>query len=113
MPVEAAVGALHAEALALADRGRFDEAEALCKRYLEEQNPHADVYCLLGLIQEADRRLEGAEECYLRSLYLDPDHYETLIHLSLLYRQRGDSRKALLLRRRAETAQRSQNGTGP
>lgn len=114
MPVQAAVGALHAEALALADRGLFDEAETLCRRYLQEQAPHADVYCLLGLINEAARRLEGAEECYLRSLYLDPGHYEALIHLSLLYRQRGDSRRASLLNRRAEAAQRRPDGTdGP
>lgn len=101
-----AAGALHAEALALADRGRFDDAETLCRRHLREQRPHADVYALLGLIQEAAGRPEEAEEQYLKALYLDPDHYETLVHLSLLYRQRGEVRKASLLNRRAAAAQR-------
>ena len=96
---------LHAEALALADRGRFAEAEALCRRTLKER-PHAAVYCLLGLINEAARRPAKAEECYLKALYLDPDHYESLIQLSLLYRQQGNDRKARTYRRRAEMQER-------
>jgi chemotaxis protein methyltransferase WspC len=113
-PQTATVGTLHTEALALADRGLFDEAAALCRQYLQEQNPHADVYCLLGLIHEAARRTREAEECYLKALYLGPDHYETLIHLSLLYRQQGDDRKAALYRQRAEAGERRPDGTiGP
>jgi chemotaxis protein methyltransferase WspC len=113
-PQFAAVGTLHAEALSLADRGQFDEAEALCRLYLQEQPPHADVYFLLGLIHEAARRSGEAEECYLKALYLGPDHYETLIHLSLLYRQQGDGRKAALYRRRAEAGERRSDGNvGP
>jgi chemotaxis protein methyltransferase WspC len=103
-------GALPADALALADQGRFDEAETLCLRYLRENPPHADVYCLLGLICETARRTEAAEEHYLKALDLAPDHYETLIHLSLLYRQRGDGRRASDYRRRAETAERRPDG---
>ncbi len=113
-PQTAAVGALHTEALALADRGLFDEAATLCRQYLQEQHPHADVYCLLGLIHEAARRTGEAEECYLKALYLGPDHYETLIHLSLLYRQQGDDRKAALYRQRADAGERRPDGTiGP
>jgi chemotaxis protein methyltransferase WspC len=113
-PQFAAVGTLHAEALSLADRGQFDEAAALCRRYLQEQPPHADVYFLLGLIHEAARRSGEAEECYLKALYLGPDHYETLIHLSLLYRQQGDGRKAALYRQRAEAGERRSDGNvGP
>jgi chemotaxis protein methyltransferase WspC len=111
MPTSVTVGALHTEALSLADRGLFDEAAALCRRYLQEQRPHADVYCLLGLIHEAARRAGEAEECYLKALYLGPDHHETLIHLSLLYRQQGDGRKAELYRRRADAGERRPDGT--
>lgn len=113
-PQTVAIEVLHAEALALADRGLFDEAAALCRQYLREQRPHADGYCLLGLIHEAARQSGEAEECYLKALYLDPDHYETLIQLSLLYRQQGNGRKAVLYRRRADTTGRRPNGTvGP
>lgn len=108
------VEALHAAALALADRGQFDEAEALCRRYIEKDPPHADVYCLLGLIHEAARRSGEAEACYLKALYLDPDHYETLIQASLLFLKKGDSQKAALYRRRAEARERRPDGTvGP
>ena len=114
LPVETSVGAPYAEALALADKGLFTEAEALCRRHLQELTPHADVYSLLGLIHEGAGRSPEAEECYLKALYLDPDHYRTLVHLSLLYRQRGEGRKASLMLRRAEAAQRRPNGTiGP
>ncbi len=114
LPPMIAIEALHTEALALADRGLFDEAAALCRRYLREQRPHADGYCLLGLIHEAARQSGDAEGCYLKALYLDPDHHETLIHLSLLYRQRGNDRKAALYRQRADATEGRANGTvGP
>lgn len=102
---------LHAEALALADRGRFDEAAELCRQHLREGRPHADVYCLLGLIHEAARQLQEAEACYLKALYLDPGHYESLIQASLLYRRQGNDRKALLYSRRAEAQERRPDGT--
>lgn len=110
-PKGISIETLHAEALALADRGLVDEAAALCRQYLQEQRPHADGYCLLGLIHEAARQPREAEECYLKALYLDPDHYETLIHLSLLYRQQGNDRKANLYRQRAGAAERGPDGT--
>ncbi|MFZ4439876.1 MAG: CheR family methyltransferase, partial [Syntrophales bacterium] len=114
LPQMIAIESLHTEALALADRGLFDEAAALCQRYLREQRPHADGYCLLGLIHEAARQSGDAEGCYLKALYLDPDHHETLIHLSLLYRQRGNDRKAALYRQRADATEGRANGTvGP
>ena len=106
--------ALHAQALALADQGRFVEAEAICQQSLRRGRPRAEVYCLLGLIHEAARRHDEAEACYLKALYLDPDHYESLIHLSLLYRQQGNDRKARMYLRRAESQERRPDGTnGP
>jgi chemotaxis protein methyltransferase WspC len=110
-PRPSAVSSLHAEALALADRGEFDAAAELCRRHLSQGRPHADVYCLLGLIHEAARRPGEAEKCYRKALYLDPDHYETLIQASLLYGHQGNSRKALLYRRRAEAQERGADGT--
>jgi chemotaxis protein methyltransferase WspC len=102
---------LHGRALALADRGRFAEAEDLCRQSLRRERPHADIYCLLGLIHEAARRMAEAEGCYLKALYLDPDHHESLIHLSLLYRQQGNDRKAGMYLRRAEARERRADGT--
>jgi chemotaxis protein methyltransferase WspC len=97
--------ALRAKAKALADGGLFGEAAELCGRYLQEQSPHADIYCLLGIIREAERCFEDAEGCYEKALYLDPGHYETLVHLSLFYRQRGEPARAERCRQRAQTTE--------
>ena len=105
------VSDLHARAVALADRGLFDEAAALCRQYLAEQPPRADLYCLLGLIHEGARRIDEAADCYEKALYLDPDHYETLIHLSLLRRQQGNGIQAARYQKRAEATERRPNGT--
>ncbi|MFQ5465357.1 MAG: hypothetical protein ACE5EI_05455, partial [Thermodesulfobacteriota bacterium] len=42
----------------------------------------------------------GADDCFRKALYLEPDHYEALVHLALLKEQQGDSVAALLLKRR-------------
>jgi chemotaxis protein methyltransferase WspC len=97
--------ALQSRARALADEGLFGEAADLCGRYLKEQMPHADVYCLMGIIREAERRFRDAEECYEKALYLEPGHYETLVHLSLLCRQRGESGRADRYRQRAQASE--------
>jgi chemotaxis protein methyltransferase WspC len=113
-PPAGEIRALHGRALALADQGRFAEAEALCRESLSRERPRADVYCLLGLIHEAARRPAEAEESYLKALYLDPGHYESLIQLGLLYRRQGNDRKARIYLRRAETQEGRADGTdGP
>jgi chemotaxis protein methyltransferase WspC len=96
------VEALLDEAKALANQGLFQEADTVCREYLRDHLPHAGIYCLLGLIHEAIGRTSEAEECYLKALYLDPDHYESLIQTSLLYQQKGNTQQAALFRRRAE-----------
>jgi len=99
------------EARLLADRGALDEAASLCRDYEKVAGPVAEAYCLMGLICEARKDVRLAEDYFLKALYLDPYHYESLIHTSLLYQERGDERRAALYRERAE---RSRGGTrGP
>jgi Tfp pilus assembly protein PilF len=50
----------------------------------------------------AERDFKKAEDCFVKALYLDPGHYESLVHLSLVYRQKGNDKKAALYRERAE-----------
>lgn len=87
-------------ARSLADRGEMEKALSLCRSYLERDRPCADVYYLMGLIHESRARDTEAEECYRKSLYLDPDHLETLIHAGLMYERRHDHEKAALLKNR-------------
>jgi chemotaxis protein methyltransferase WspC len=62
---------------------------------------------LLGVIGNAAGQREDAIASFNKSLYLDPNNYEALVHLALLYEQRGEAPVAANFRRRAERARRS------
>ncbi len=85
----------------LADQGELERARSLCEQILKDQAPGAEVYCLLGLIQQASDRLDAAEACYMKALYLDPRCVEALVHLGLCYERKGDAVRAALVRERA------------
>lgn len=93
----------------LADEGSLDAAAAICRQLLERDNPHPDAFCLLGVIEEASGRRSEAENCYNRALFLDPQHFESLIHLTLLVESRGDAARAAALRARAERLREAEN----
>jgi len=99
-------------ARSLADRGEVEEALSICRKYLETDPPCAEAYYLMGLIHESRERTGEAEECYLKALYLDPDHIETIIHATLMYEHRHDHEKANLLKSRLTRikGQRQNNG---
>jgi tetratricopeptide (TPR) repeat protein len=99
-------------ARSLADRGEVEKALSLCRSYLEKDLPCAEVYYLMGLIHESCDRDTDAEECYRKSLYLDPDHFETLIHAGLMYERRHDHEKAALLKNRLARIERQGHDNG-
>ncbi|MBN1290617.1 MAG: chemotaxis protein [Candidatus Latescibacteria bacterium] len=86
----------------LADRGELKEAFVLCNKVLKEKNPTAEVFFLMGLISSELNEPEKAEEYFNKALYLDPFHYETIIHFSLLYEHIGDMAKSMLFKERAQ-----------
>ena len=88
-----------------ADQGLFAEASALAEQYLREHGADAEIYCLMGLIQQARNCPEPAEDYFLKALYLDPSYYDVLIHLSLLCEHRGDTARAALFQQRAQRLQ--------
>lgn len=90
------------EARGLADRGDMAGALRLCEEDVRTFGPTATAYCLMGVIRMADRDFNAAEDCFVKALYLDPGHYESLVHLSLIHRQKGNEKKAVLYRERAE-----------
>jgi len=90
------------EARKLADSGQFNDAETLCLKYIEEQGDHCETFFLLGLISEASGKSQQADSLYRKALYLNPKHYETLIHLSFIVEQQGDAVASKRLRERAE-----------
>lgn len=85
----------------LADRGRLGEAAEICEVSLRKDGPSARAFHLLGLIRDGAGDQHQASEYYRKALYLEPDHYEALIHLALIKNQNGDSTAAETLRKRA------------
>lgn len=92
---------------ALADAGKLAEAASLCDAHLKAAGPSAQAYYLLGLVNDAAGD-PAALDYYRKAIYLEPNHYETLLQLALLLEKNGDpaSRDAARgYKRRAERAQ--------
>jgi chemotaxis protein methyltransferase WspC len=85
----------------LADKGQLEEAAEICEVSLHEQGPSARAFHLLGLIRDCEGDQHQASEYYRKALYLEPDHYDVLIHLALLKAKSGDGAAAKALKNRA------------
>lgn len=85
---------------ALADRGALEEALTLCEQFLKEHRHNKEAYYLMGLINFALNAFGKAEAFFQKALYLDPNYYEALLHMSLLYEKKGDQAKVSVIRGR-------------
>jgi chemotaxis protein methyltransferase WspC len=103
-PVQEKARDLREEASALADRGDLAGAAARLADHLRATPADAAAHALLGTIKQAAGDLPAAEDAFNRALYLDPTHYEALVHLALLRERRGDAAGAAHLRKRAARA---------
>jgi chemotaxis protein methyltransferase WspC len=83
-----------------ANTGRLKEAVAICEDHLRDYGSSAEAYYLLGLVLDAQGSPK-ALDCYRKALYLEPDHYETLLQMALLSQRNGDAVRADSLKRRA------------
>ena len=92
------------QAADLANKGQFSEAIALCERYLRQKGLTAPAYYLMGMICQASGDLGRAEDCFQKTVYLDPRHAEALLALALLAERRGEMLAAAGFRRRAARA---------
>ena len=89
------------DAARLANRGELREAGALCENYLRQHPTSAQAYYLLGLVREAEGKHQLVEELFKKAVYLDPNHYEAMIHLALHLVRYGDAASAKNLHLRA------------
>lgn len=94
----------------LADRGDLHGAIAVCERLLEGDATDPRVYALLGVVNESIGAMQLAEGYFRKALYLAPDHYESLLHMSLLCERSRDFDGAHLYRARARRARSGQEG---
>ncbi|VVE71500.1 putative biofilm formation methyltransferase WspC [Pandoraea pnomenusa] len=94
-------GALLEQARLAADAGDFVRAVALCRDVLAADRANAQAEYLLGLVEDARNNAQGAMIHYRRALYLDPGHYEALVHCAAQLEARGDTQGARRLLERA------------
>jgi len=87
----------------LADAGHLKEAATVCQEHLRNQGPSPQAYYLLGLVADASGDPQ-AIDYYRKALYLEPNHYETLLQMSLLLEKAGDTAGARIFKRRAARA---------
>jgi len=73
---------------------------AICEHHLREYGASAEAYYLLGLVLDAESNSK-AIEYYRKALYLEPDHYETLLQMAVLSQRNGDADRADRFKRRA------------
>jgi chemotaxis protein methyltransferase WspC len=92
------------KATRLAEAGRLADAAELCAAYLKENGSSVESLLLLGVIDDAMGNSQSASECYRKVLYLEPNHSQALLHLSLLAEKQGDTVSAKRLRERARRA---------
>ena len=83
-----------------AGEGRPLEAIALCEAHLHRFAPSAKVWHLLGRLRDSLSDPD-ARECYRRALYLEPNHYESLLQMAALSEKSGDASRAQTFRARA------------
>lgn len=86
----------------LADQGRLKEALKECDRLIDAVPDSAQAYYLKGLVLLAFDVDPEAVDAFKKAVYLDPKHYQSLIHLSVLAEEQGDFRASENFRARAD-----------
>ncbi len=89
------------QAAELANQARHTEAIAACEQHLRLKGPGAAAYYLMGMICQAAGDRRRAEDCFRKTIYLDPGHDEALLTLAVSAERRGDRDAAAAFRRRA------------
>jgi chemotaxis protein methyltransferase WspC len=87
-----------------ANDGHLEEADLLCGQVLAEDPASVGAHYLRGVVRQSQGILIEAQRSFEKALYLEPKHYQALVHMMLLADQRGDARAAANYRRRAQQA---------
>ena len=84
----------------LVDAGKVAEAARICEARLKRQCDCAQAYFILGLLRDASGD-PNSVECYRKALYLEPNHYESLLQMAVLSQKNGDAARARTFKSRA------------
>lgn len=86
----------------LAEEGNFSEVVSICEPMISRGAESALLYYLLGQAIDSTGDSLMAEEYLKKAIYLNPDFYEALMHLSRLFERTGNPEKSAGFRARAE-----------
>jgi chemotaxis protein methyltransferase WspC len=86
----------------LANQGNLGEAVEICERHLRQNAVDVEAHVLLGQIYQEQNLEAQAVQHFQKAVYLEPDHYQALVHLALLKEQQGETAKATILRQRLQ-----------
>ena len=84
----------------LADKGELAAATKICEDYLDQFGPSAQAFFLLGIVNDAADDTKQAEKLFRKAIYLNPNHEEALVFLSLLAEKQGDTNESRALKQR-------------
>jgi len=84
----------------LADMGDLLAATQSCEKILDKFGPSAEVYYLLGIVNNFSGKWDSAIKLLKKSLYLNSKHEESLVLLCYLYEKLGDKKAAANYKRR-------------
>lgn len=85
-----------------ANKGQLAEAIKLCEKCLSLNALDIQANFLMGVINHALDQEKKAEEFFIKTIYLDPNHYEALMHLAFITEHKGDHHRAEQLRKRIQ-----------
>jgi chemotaxis protein methyltransferase WspC len=84
-----------------ADRGEYGQARQCCEKVLKKKPFCTEAFYLSGVAALADGDEDLAMDFFHKTVYLEPDHEEALIHLSLLMEKKGERAQAARYRQMA------------
>jgi len=82
-------------------KGDLTEARIICGKLVSIHPAHTELNYLMGSIFDRLNFIKRADEFLQKALNLDPNHYDTLVALSLFHEKNGAHEKASLFRERS------------
>jgi len=89
----------------LANTGEIKQGIELCHAYLKDNEKDAEGNYLMAVLHDANGDAEESEKYLRKTIYLDPDHVEAIIHMALIADKNGDTKTAERMRTRAKRAE--------
>ncbi len=80
---------------------KYSDARLLCEQILKEDFNNLEAMFLLGKIHFHQNDFARAEEFFTKILFIHPNHYDSIVELSLLFEKQNNRKKAAKYREMA------------